>query len=63
MMRRKTLYITGEQNRGLKGLAAVAGVSRNELIRRALDQYLRKTSLLKGKPDASAPPARSRMLV
>jgi len=50
MMRRKTFYITEEQNRELKRLAAVAGVSRNEPIRRALGQYLKKTSFPKGKP-------------
>jgi hypothetical protein len=50
-MRRKTVYITDEQNRDLKAFAAEAGVSRNELIRRALGPSLKKASLPKRKPD------------
>jgi predicted transcriptional regulator len=50
-VRRKTLYITDEQNRRLKELAAEADLSRNVLIRRALVQYLKKASVLKGKPE------------
>jgi metal-responsive CopG/Arc/MetJ family transcriptional regulator len=43
-MWRKTIYITEEQNRRLKELAAEGRASRNELIRRALDRYLEKRS-------------------
>jgi hypothetical protein len=55
-MWRKTLYITEGQNRQLKELAAKAGVSRNEVIRRALDRYL-KESAPKGHADRKDRPA------
>jgi predicted transcriptional regulator len=49
-MRRKTFHIREEQNRRLKDLAIEAGVSRNALVRRALDQYLEKISVPNDNP-------------
>jgi len=56
-MYRKTLYLTEDQNRRLKQLAAEAGVSRNELIRRALNRHLEKTLLPNDDADRKGRPA------
>jgi predicted transcriptional regulator len=58
-MHRKTAYITEDQNRRLKQLATEHGVSRNALIRRALDRYLEKASLSEDPADQKDQPARS----
>jgi len=41
-MKRTNIYLTGPQVKALDALSAKTGMSASEIIRRALDEYLKK---------------------